>query len=436
MGIVDKIQDKLSGNKHNEHDTTTTGTHVGQEPVGAHSGTHTGSHTGTGLTGNPNTTTSGLTGDRHSTGSGIAGTHNTTTGSRLTGSHNTPGTGLTGSHNTPGSGLTGGHHNTGITGGTAVSDEHTYSHPGHPQHADFVPGSHRSAQNPAAVPTAGGARVGSIPGGNGPYDDHHGTHGTQDNRSGMEKIKDKVVPSRADRPDDPITGQNYNQNTASGVSGHHNQSGLTGSHGTSAATPLAHDSSFNDRHTGSGLTGNTHSGTGLTGNTHSGTGLTGNTHSGTGLTGNTHSGTGLTGNTHSGPGLTGAGSAGPGIAGNTHSGSGLTGNTHSSQGLTGVGHTGDSHVPGTTHSGQGSHLAGNQTHGSGVGGTGVGGVGHTGTGAYDNTPGSGLGGHSTTHGTTTTISTHTNTTAGKPSLMDKLNPKKDADRDGKTGIMD
>jgi hypothetical protein len=37
-------------------------------------------------------------------------------------------------------------------------------------------------------------------------------------------------------------------------------------------------------------------------------------------------------------------------------------------------------------------------------------------------------GHSTTTGTTTT--THT-----KPSLMDKLNPKKDADGDGKAGIM-
>jgi hypothetical protein len=28
------------------------------------------------------------------------------------------------------------------------------------------------------------------------------------------------------------------------------------------------------------------------------------------------------------------------------------------------------------------------------------------------------------------------TTGKKPSLMDKLNPKKDADRDGKAGIMD
>jgi hypothetical protein len=35
------------------------------------------------------------------------------------------------------------------------------------------------------------------------------------------------------------------------------------------------------------------------------------------------------------------------------------------------------------------------------------------------------------HNTTGVAGTH-----GKPSLMDKLNPKKDADRDGKAGFMD
>jgi hypothetical protein len=88
----------------------------------------------------------------------------------------------------------------------------------------------------------------------------------------------------------------------------------------------------------------------------------------------------------------------------------------------------------------------------------VGGVGSTTGGQYGNTTGPGGVGSgqygSTTgpggvgsghHGTTTDeygnpIGSHGSstghTTTGKPSMMDKLNPKKDADGDGKAGFMD
>ena len=86
----------------------------------------------------------------------------------------------------------------------------------------------------------------------------------------------------------------------------------------------------------------------------------------------------------------------------TH-GSGLTGsNTHS----TGSGLTG-------------SNTHGSSTHGHAGGAAPAGGIG-AGVGS-----GAGL----------TNSSTHDSNTSGKPSLMDKLNPKKDADGDGKAGFM-
>jgi hypothetical protein len=120
----------------------------------------------------------------------------------------------------------------------------------------------------------------------------------------------------------------------------------------------------------------------------------------------------------------------------------LTGHNTTGSGLTGQGsHLDHSHNdPTGPHS---SHLAnsadprvdsdrlgnaGNTgAYGSNTGGIGSGGIGSHGDNF--NTTGHGAHGtHGTTHGSS---DVH-----GKPSMMDKLNPKKDADHDGKTGIMD
>nr|POE72129.1 hypothetical protein CFP56_12005 [Quercus suber] len=60
---------------------------------------------------------------------------------------------------------------------------------------------------------------------------------------------------------------------------------------------------------------------------------------------------------------------------------------------------------------------------------------HTGTGAGVGSTGAGVGSTGAGIGSTGTSSSTTDNT-GKASLMDKINPKKDADRDGKAGIMD
>ena len=84
----------------------------------------------------------------------------------------------------------------------------------------------------------------------------------------------------------------------------------------------------------------------------------------------------------------------------------------------------------------GSSLGGSTT------GTGMTGSHHTGhhtgntgtTGAYDDTTGTGLTG---SHHTGRNTGTYDDTTTGKkPSLLDRLNPMKDTDHDGKKGVME
>ncbi|KAH8651551.1 hypothetical protein BGZ60DRAFT_388228 [Tricladium varicosporioides] len=84
------------------------------------------------------------------------------------------------------------------------------------------------------------------------------------------------------------------------------------------------------------------------------------------------------------------------------------------------GHHGTSNIGSTSHA-HGSHSA----H---TGPT----AGAAGVGATTGTAGTGVGSHA--HNTTSNSSN--TATSKKPSLMDKLNPKKDADGDGKTGFMD
>ncbi|KAI4823210.1 hypothetical protein E4T45_10419 [Aureobasidium sp. EXF-8846] len=244
----------------------------------------------------------------------------------------------------------------------------------------------------------------------------------------------------------------------------------------------------------SGLTGSSHTGTGLTGSSHTGTGLTGSNtgygQTGTGLTGSSHTGStgsglvaegeralhsgshgthGQTGYGQTGTGLTGSNTGydqtGSGLTGSSHTGTGLTG-SNTGYGQTGTGLTGSSHT-GSTGSGlvaEGERaLHGN--HGqTGYGQTGSGLTGsHTGTGLTGSNTGSGLTGSNTGYGQTGTTTgsgltgSHTGSTGErlredvregehatshtgatehkKPSLLDKLNPMKDSDGDGKKGFM-
>jgi len=73
------------------------------------------------------------------------------------------------------------------------------------------------------------------------------------------------------------------------------------------------------------------------------------------------------------------------------------------------------------------------TTGTGLGSTGTGYDNTTGTGHHHGTTGSGLGNTGTTG---TGYDTTTGTTGKKPGLMDRMNPTKDTDGDGKRGVMD
>lgn len=119
----------------------------------------------------------------------------------------------------------------------------------------------------------------------------------------------------------------------------------------------------------------------------------------------------------SGTGLTGAG-----ITGSSHS---HTGHSHTGTGLTGSSHTG------TGLTGSHSNTTGRETLGERVREGEADLKSHSGSHSHNTT---GTGSHSTTgagYGRDSEIDSKT----GKPSLMDKLNPKVDANGDGKAGFM-
>lgn len=418
MGLISKLEDKLSGNKSHSttedqklreqqeidstrtHGTTNTpqggltgeGSHLGHNTTaGGVTGTSHGTHGTTTGSHNPlssSNDTYGTTGHGTSTGltGGSHGTHGTTTGlhNPLSSSTNTHGSsGITGGthplvsgdnsrvsgtgigsnthhtgtgigHNTHGSGITG----TSTTGNDALGSSHrreagdigsrgytsgTHNTGTHGTHGssltgqdsqDFVPGSHPAANNPEAIPTAGGQKVGGVGEGIGHSSHHTGVHQTTG-----DKVKNALPGQHGNAHDaygnpvnvDRTTGGGLTGGThssvggpthgSSGLTGTHGTSGLTGTHGNtgsnfnSSAQPLGQDPSFTDRHTGpgvgSGLAAGAAGGAGLAGASHhhndpthhSGSGLTGNTH-GSGLTGNTH-GSGL-GSNVPGSGLSGA----------------------------------------------------------------------------------------------------------------------------------
>ena len=367
--------------------------------AGVEQGSHRGSGYDSGLTGNNN---SGLTGSSH-TGSGLTGSH---TGSGLTGSSHT------------GSGLTGSSH-TGSTGTGLVAEGERALHSG--SH-----GTHGQTGFSGSDPQER-------------HQLHHGTahHGHDFSHNHNTRTGELL---------DPASGRD------TGIPGYAGgASGLTGS-----------------SHTGTGLTGSSHTGSGLTGSSHTGSGLTGS-HTGSGLTGQTgygQTGSGLTGSSHTGStgsglvaegeralhsgthgthgqtgyGETGYGQTGSGLTG-SHTGSGLTGQT-------GYGQTGSTGErlredlrEGERAVGSGTGAGYGSTTGSGLTGSTTGHHGSTGSGLTGShtgeTTGERLrddvrqGEHATGHNTTGT----TGTEHKKASLLDKLNPLKDSDGDGKKGFM-
>ncbi|KAK4610043.1 hypothetical protein CLAFUW4_13679 [Fulvia fulva] len=222
----------LTGNHNNttsgitgtrNQNTGLSGTHVGGSPT-----TH--SNTSGGLTGNNN---HGLS---HSASSGLTGNNHNTTSGGLTGnnhglSHSTS-SGLTGNkHNTTTSGLTGNNHglsNTtsgGLTGNNhGVSNTSNYGR----DDRDFAGGAAPAGSALSSGHTGQGSHLSR---------DGYRNRGSRDdrddyvdNRTTMEKIKDKVVPSRTDRPDDPVTGQNFSQQTGSNNSPTSNYGSGAGAH--------------------------------------------------------------------------------------------------------------------------------------------------------------------------------------------------------------
>ncbi|SMY29434.1 unnamed protein product [Zymoseptoria tritici ST99CH_1A5] len=179
-----------------------------------------------------------------------------------------------------------------------------------------VSGPHATLENHSAIPTAGGVKVGDGPfeqdrsydptaktahitsdaSGNSHPNHGHGHQTGPDNRGMMDKAKDTLSSKRTNHPDDPITGTNFDQKNAGGLTGSHqthglqgqsvHQGGLTGaSHSQTGHSGLGssdvHQSGLND-HAHSGLSGshgqmqpshlgssNVHQG-GLTGGSHGG----------------------------------------------------------------------------------------------------------------------------------------------------------------------
>ncbi|KAF2210451.1 hypothetical protein CERZMDRAFT_99510 [Cercospora zeae-maydis SCOH1-5] len=334
----------LTGSTHGTHGST-TGSH---NPLSTSNNTHGTS----GITGGTHPLVSGNDSSIHDSGIG-ANTHHTGTGL----GHNTHGNGLTGGSTTgsntigashrheagdigsrgsvPGAHSTGMHHTAGPGGAstektTAHQPYDPFSSKGqriaadavregtHGTHgssltnhnsADFVPGSHPAANNPSAIPTAGGKKVGGVGEGIGHSSHHTGAHQTTG-----DKLKNALPGQHGNAHDaygNPInvdhttsagltggahSGVGGSTHGSSGLTGTHGSSGLTGTHGhpgsnfNSSSQPLGHDPSFTDRHSGPGA------GTGLAAGAAGGVGLAGASHHHNDPT--RHSGSGLTGNTH------------------------------------------------------------------------------------------------------------------------------------------
>lgn len=181
-----------------------------------------------------------------------------------------------------------------------------------------------------------------------------------------------------------------------------------------------------DRSMGEKLTGHS-AGEGITGNNRTGEGLTGNNRTGEGLTGSGRTGEGVIGSRS-----VGGQGVGSGVTGNRTTGSSML-DAGTSDKLTGTSRNHDHSLTGKDK--QQAHFDGregngssNYTTGGGASGFPTGGSGLNSSSLNKTEPRVG----SNTHGSTGTTD---DTLEKKPSLVDRLNPFKDADGDGKKGLM-
>lgn len=264
MGLIGNLQDKLSGHKDpavnasynnqgaNTYQTqnTTTGGLPGHDSSHPTHGTTTTSNNP--LSSNAPHGNSGITGGSHPL---VSGGNNTNT-------YNEPG------YQQSGPGLTGTSHSGGL-------NDNSYAH--NNTQGGIVPGSHPAANNPSAIPTAGGQRVGSVDDGYGHSSSHAGVHETAG-----DKLKNALPGQQGNAHDaygNPINPSTTGAHTMSSHSSHPTGSQNTAYNnqpGYSSNQPLSHDSQFNDRHagTGAGVVG----GAGLASSGHHDTHNTHNTH--------------------------------------------------------------------------------------------------------------------------------------------------------------
>ncbi|KAI4238384.1 MAG: hypothetical protein L6R40_005746 [Gallowayella cf. fulva] len=463
-GLMHKVKDALSGEKNtpeaasanqgsNEYGHTPSSnlTHggIGQSSASGDRTTHTGYGTDSTNAG-PHSSNAGNKMDprvdsdldgsnRHghgTTGSGLTGSHNTgTTGSGLTGSHNT---GTTGSGLTGGSGYgSSGYDNT--TGHSTTAGPHSSNLA---NKADPRVDSDRDGSNRHDHGTTGSGLTGSNTSGTG-YGGSSGYGSTAGGSSNVgphsSNLANKADP-RVDSDLDSSRGTTGSGLTGSGTGHHGHHGGVTGKvddlvHGGEHHTETANRL---DPHVSGGRGPLEHTSVGGSG---SGLGSSTATH-GTGSTGGYGSS-----NTTAGPHSSNlANKADPRVDsdrdgsrgyGSSTGQSGVTGGYGSSAGTT-AGY-GSSDTTAGPHS---SNLANkadprvdSDRDGSRGYGSSTGQSGHSGTtGGYGSSTGT-TGGYGSNTGTGYGDNT-TGTTGKKPGLMDKLNPMKDTDGDGKKGLME
>ncbi|KAF1838532.1 hypothetical protein BDW02DRAFT_594566 [Decorospora gaudefroyi] len=411
-GMMDKVKAKVDQTMHKDkshHDTT---------------GTHNTHH-------EPNTAamTTGETGTGYhnsgvSTGLGTSGTHGDHN-PELTGQHGSTGAGsLTSGYNNHS-----GHHNSGVNTGLGTSGTHG-DHHGTTTTGYTDPSRHHTSGVNTGLGTSGthGEHLGSSTTGYNTHSGHHnsgvntglGTSGTHGGHT---------------------TGLGHGTH---GSTGYNDPSGPHSSSAMNTADPRVESSHYGSGPTsgvggvGAGQYGATHGATHGAGGLGSSTGGYQSGHT-VGSSGYGGTSSGLTGHSHndpSGPHSSHmANQADPRIGGMGNTGTGAYGNSSGPIGSTNTGY----------HDTEAHHNSGNtgehsKAIGGEIGGTGRDNLSHRNDEDGDlpkaltedkshAVPHSSLreGEHSTGHGA--------DNVQGKPSMMDKLNPKKDADHDGKAGFM-
>jgi hypothetical protein len=237
MGILDKVQDKLAGNKHHDN-TTSTGPGVGSH-------THNQGMVPGSQAHNPNAIPTA--GGQTVGGNDYNNNNNFNNNPNVGG----PGYGNAGVHQTAGdkmqNALPGQHGNAHDAQGRPVD----LSGPGHNTHNTHAGGFSGSNTHNTHNTHGSGGLTGSN------THNNNNAYGGPDNRGMMDKAKDTLSSNRSNQPDDPVTGTNYDQTNRNTHGG-----GMTGSNGpyNQSGSGLAGHNTHNTHNThGSGIAGsNTH----------------------------------------------------------------------------------------------------------------------------------------------------------------------------------